>query len=274
MGLVALAASCTALTDLSGLSSGGPPGAGSATDSGPATDAGGAIDSGDASDAGADAASCACPAGLVSAYRFLDPSNLGQDSLGNNTMGTVKGKPKPSTVTPPGLGGRSIQLDGSSTVCIDTGYTFDSTADHTLCWWSQPAALADGTNQFAQDCGYDTWTTSSGVDYQWRINNCNNGTTINFQVPDVFAVGKWTQICQTYTRASLTRTVVIDGNVGQKRSTTDSGPIVESSSSSWCIGSYGTGGYWTGLIYLPMWFHRVLADAEIAQISAAACCLP
>jgi hypothetical protein len=227
-----------------------------------------APDVADASDSG----TCSCT-NLVSAYTFSSSVSLGKDYVGNNNMTTVKGSPGQSTVTPPGFSGHSLQLDGASTVCIDTSYTFDSTSDHTLCWWSQPSVLADSTNQFAQTCSYDTWTQSSGVDYLWRINNCNSGTPANLAVSNVYAVGKWVQICQTYKKATLTRTVVIDGNTSGKHVLVDTVPIVENTS-SWCIGSYGSGGWWTGLIYRPMWFDRVLTDTEIQAVAAKGCCLP
>jgi hypothetical protein len=275
-GIVALGAGCSLFPDVAALS-GGDGGSSDATvpdtgaDAADAADA--ATDTGpDATDSGADAA-CSCT-GIVSEYRFADTNNLGHDFFGTNNMTTVIGSPQQSTTTPPGLTGYSLQLDGSSTVCIDTGFTFDSTADHTLCWWSQAAALANSTNQFAQACGYDTWTTNSGADYLWRINNCNSGTAANLQVSNVFAVGKWVEICQTYDHTSMTRTVVIDGQTNQKHVLTDTAPIVEDPSSPWCIGSYGSGGYWTGLIYLPMWFDRILSDTEIQQVYANACCLP
>jgi hypothetical protein len=156
---------------------------------------------------------------------------------------------------------------------LSSGFTFDSTSDHTLCWWSQPAALADSTNQFAQTCGYDTWTANAGVDYLWCINNCNSGTAANLQVPNVYSIGKWVQICQTYKKATLTRTVVIDGSTSTKHVLVDTVPIVESTSGTWCIGSYSGGGYWTGLIFRPMWFNRALSDAEIQAVAANGCCL-
>jgi hypothetical protein len=279
LGVAALTAACSLVTDLSGLSSGVDGGeADAATSSESGTDASAVTESGTDASAATDSASdadagCTCT-NLVSAYRFSDAQNLGRDSVGSNHMTTVKGAPKQSTVTPNGLPGHSIQLDGSSTVCIASGFTFNSPADHTLCWWSQPAALADSTNQFAQECGYDTWTASSGADYLWRINNCNAGTPANLQVPNVYAVGQWVQICETYTRASMKRTVVLDGKTSNKISVTDTVPIVMSPSSAWCIGSYGSGGFWTGLIYQPMWFDRVLSDQEIQQVSAGGCCLP
>ena len=70
----------------------------------------------------------------------------------------------------------------------------------------------------------------------------------------------------------MTRVVVINGN--QKGMHTDGGPIVDPPANKWCIGSYGGGGFWTGLIYLPMWFDRVLSDAEIQNVYDTACCLP
>ena len=266
----ALAAGCSLLPDLGGLSSSGVD-AGDASvgiDSG--TDA---ADSGtDASDSGSDA-SCVCT-NLVSAYRFSDPNSLGLDFFGNNDMTAVTGTPAQSTTTPNGFSGYSIQLDGSSTVCIPSGFTFDSTDDHTLCWWTQPAVLANQTNQFAQQCNYDTWTTNSGADYLWHINNCNGGTASDLQVPNVYSVGTWVQICQTYTKASMLRAVVLNGQTSTKFLITDPTPIVELSSSPWCIGSFGSGGYWTGLIYLPMWFDRVLSDVELQDVYAYGCCLP
>lgn len=271
--IAALATGCSLFPDLGDLSSngdGGEPDATTKSDSG--SDAA-VTDS--ASDAGFDAAdaSCSCT-NLVSAYRFSDPTKLGHDFMGHNEMATVGGAPKQSTVTPNGFSGHSIQLDGASSVCIDTPFTFDSTADHTLCFWSQPTALSNSTNQFAQACGYDTWTTNSGADYLWRINNCNGGTAADLQVPNTYAVGQWVQICQTYTRAALKRTVVVNGNTSAKVSVTDTAPIVMSPGSHWCIGAYGTGGFWTGLIYRPMWFDRVLSDQEIQQVNARGCCLP
>ena len=243
-----------------------------APEASPITDSGSdAADAADAADA-SDGATCTC-SGLVSAYRFYDTNNLGHDYFGNNNMTTVYGTPTQSMFTPNGLGGHSLKLDGSSTVCIDTGFTFDSTSDHTLCWWSRPDALADRTNQFAQTCSYDTWTSNSGADYLWRINNCNGGTAADLDVPNVYTVGTWTQICQTYTAASKTRTVVVNGQTTQKHTVVDTVPILEGAT-SWCIGSYGTGGFWTGRIYLPLWFDRVLSDSEIQQVYATACCLP
>lgn len=275
-GGAALAA-CSLFPDVSGLTTDGGADVTVPVDSGPdASDSGSdapTADAGDAESDASDAASCSCPSGLVSIYLFANAGSLGHDYVGNNDMPTVHGSPKQSTATPSGLPGYSIELDGSSTVCIDSGFTFDSTSDHTLCWWSRPAALADSTNQFAQACSYDTWTTNSGADYLWRINNCNSGTPANLQVSNVYSVGTWTQICQTYTKATMTRAVVVDGQTSQKHVQQDTVPIVENTS-NWCIGSYGSSGFWTGLVYRPMWFDRVLTDAEIQQVYAGACCLP
>jgi hypothetical protein len=169
--------------------------------------------------------------------------------------------------------GHSIDLNGSSSVCIPSGFTFDSSSDHTVCWWSRPDALSDQTNQFAQYCAYDTWTQSAGVDYLWRINNCNAGTPADFPVANVFSAGTWVEICQTYTKATTTRTVVINGDTTQKKTQVDTVPIVMPPTNPWCIGSFGGGGYWTGLIYMPLWFDRVLTDTEIANVYTNPCCV-
>jgi hypothetical protein len=275
IGAIALTAGCSLFPDLGGLTSndaGQSPDVTVGVDAGSDAGKDSGSDSSTVTDSGSDASTCTCT-NMVSAYRFANANSLGHDYLGNNDMVTVHGAPQQSTTVPPGMSGYSIQLDGSSAVCIDTGFTFDSTSDHTLCWWSQPAALANSTNQFAQACSYDTWTTNSGADFLWRINNCNSGTPANLQVPNVYSVGQWTQICQTYKSATMTRTVVVNGQTSNKFSVTDTVPIVENTS-NWCIGAYGTGGFWTGLIYLPIWFDRVLSDAEIQQVYAKACCLP
>lgn len=259
------AAGCGLFPNLDSLSpaDGGPGEASLPGDSGP-----------DAKDDAAeeDGATCTCT-GLVSAYAFALASDLGRDSLGNNDMVVHNGAPAQSTITPPGLTGYSIQLDGKSDVCIQSGYTFNTNADHTLCWWSQPASLVNDADMFAQTCTYDTWTTNSGTAYLWRINNCNGGTSADLIVSNVYTLSTWVQICQTYSRAALRRTVVVNGQTSAKTSLVDSVPVT-TSSSPWCIGSYGGGGFWTGLIYGAMWFNRVLSDAEIQQVYGRGCCLP
>jgi len=236
------------------------------------SDDGGPSVGGDAGQ-GADSADAGCSCVQpFSAYLFSDSNNLGRDFFGRNDMTTIVGTPRQSAVTPNGFAGYSIQLDGVSSACIDTGGTFNATADHTVCWWSQPAALAEHANQFAQFCTYDTWTGGSGADYVWHINNCGGGTTPDLQVPNTYSVGKWVQICQTYSRASLNRTVVVNGATSNKVSVTDTVPVA-ASGARWCIGSYGNGGFWTGLIYRPMWFDRVLTDQELAQAIDPRCCL-
>ena len=77
-------------------------------------------------------ASGVCCTGLVSEYRF-DGATLGSDSEGHNDFTQVFGTPVASPETPPGHSGNSINLNGSSALCIASGFTFDSTADHTLC---------------------------------------------------------------------------------------------------------------------------------------------
>ena len=212
----------------------------------------------------------------VSAYTFADASVLGRDVLGANDMSFVVGNPQQSTDVPPGRAGFSLAVDGASGVCLAAGWTFDSTADHTACWWAKPATLADSTNVFAHTCGYDTWTANGGSTYRWRINNCNGGTTSDLDVPNVYAVDTWVQICQTYERASLTRTVYINGEVANPHAMTDAQPILMPAGYYWCIGSYyfdssGGGGYWNGVIYAPIWFARVLSPADIKAIHDQPC---
>lgn len=241
-------------------------------DAGP-TDA--TADATSSKDAEADspASKCDC-AGLVSAYRFTDGAALGKDALGHNTMTPSQGVAKQSEKVPPGMTGKSLELDGASNLCIAKPFTFDASKDHTLCWWSQPAALGSMTNQFAQTCTYDTWTSSDGKDYVWRINNCNGGTAEDYTVPAVYAVGQWVQICQTYEAATKKHTMIIDGNVAAKTVAVGTVPISADADHTWCIGAYDTGGYWKGLIYLPTWWSRILPDTDLANIAAKTCCLP
>lgn len=264
-GILALTAGCSFITNLDGYTSDAVRELPDATSSDSGPD--GATDE---AEAAADAA-CVCPT-PISAYRFSDTNQLGHDFVGPNHMTTVRGNPRQSTVTPEGFTGYSIELDGSSTVCIDGGFTFNSAADHTLCWWSRPTALGNGTNQFAQFCSYDTWTANSGVDYVWHLNNCTPNKTPDLQVPSTYEIGTWAHICQTYDRAAMRRTVVRDGMTSAKSEIVDVAPIATSSVDPWCIGSYGEGGFWNGRIYEPMWFDRVLSDQEIERLHTPACC--
>jgi hypothetical protein len=212
----------------------------------------------------------------VSAYTFADTSALGRDAVGTNHLVLVVGSPQQSTDVPPGFPGYSLAVDGTSGLCLGSAFTFDSTSDHTACWWSKPAELSDQTNQFADTCGYDTWTTSGGTDYQWRINNCNNGTPSDLDVPNVYTVGAWAHICQTYSRASLTRTVYVNGDIANPHVLVDPAPILMPSGFYWCLGEYyfdgsGGGGFWHGLIYAPIWFDRVLPASDIAAVHDQPC---
>lgn len=217
--------------------------------------------------------------GRVAAYSFSDAAMLGRDSVGVNHLTHVDGNPQQSTDVPPGFPGHSLSLDGSSGLCLMTGWTFDSANDHTACWWSKQTTLPatnNTANQFAYTCGYDTWTANGGTTYRWTINNCNTGVSQILDVPNVFAAGTWVHICQTYERAALRRTVYINGDTANPHVLIDTDPIVMDSGFYWCLGSYyfdGSGGaaYWTGQIYAPVWFDRVLAPEEIAAIHSQTC---
>ncbi|MEK7704057.1 MAG: LamG-like jellyroll fold domain-containing protein [Myxococcota bacterium] len=202
---------------------------------------------------------------LVSAYPFSDSTRPGWDVLESNSMdGQLDGNPAQSTDVPNGAEGYSVLLDGASGVCILSGSTFDAASDHTLCWWAKPLVLQNGMEQFAQPCGYDTWTAGDTTAYQWRINNCNTGVAANLDVPGVYAVGTWVQICQTYEASTRTRRVVIDGDTVNDHTIVDTVPIAITPGGEWCIGSFGIGGgFWNGLIFMPMWLDRVLTDAEL-----------
>lgn len=228
----------------------------------------------------ADSASCfiASAAGRVTAYGFADSAMLGHDSVGTNHLTTIVGTPTPSTDVPPGHLGLSLALDGASGLCLDAGWTFDSTADHTVCWWSKQAVLPtiDNTaDQFTHTCSYDTWTANSGTTYRWTINNCNSGVIQDIDVPNVYTANTWVQICQTYERAALRRTVYINGDTTNPHVVIDTDPILMPQGQYWCIGAYyftGSGGaFWTGEIYAPIWFDRVLPAADIARIHGEAC---
>lgn len=217
--------------------------------------------------------------GRVATYGFADMAMLGRDVVGGNHLTTVVGTPMQSTDVPPGHLGHSLSLDGASGLCLDAGATFDTTADHTVCWWSKQTTLPTINNtadQFTYTCGYDTWTTNAGTTYRWTINNCNSGVSQVLDVPNVFSAGTWVHICQTYERAALRRTVYIDGDITNPHAVTDTDPILMPGGFYWCLGAYyfsGSGGsaYWTGQIYAPVWFDRVLAPSDIARIHSEAC---
>ena len=217
--------------------------------------------------------------GRVAAYDIADAGALGHDAVGTNHLTHVDGNPQQSTDVPPGFPGHSLSLDGGSGLCLMTGWTFDSTQDHTACWWSKQTTLPttdNSANQFAHTCSYDTWTANAGTTYRWRINNCNTGVPLNLDVPNVFTADTWVHICQTYERALLRRTVYINGDTTNPHVTTDTDPILMPPDEYWCLGSYyfdgsGGGAYWTGQIYAPIWFDHVLSTSDIARIHDEAC---
>jgi hypothetical protein len=199
----------------------------------------------------------ACP-GLVSMYTFDEVTNLGHDSIGPNDMTDVVGTPAQASEVPPGQTGHSIQLDGSSSVCTVTTATFAPSSDHTLCWWTKPSpGIGD---QFVQNCTYDTWT-GGATTLRWTINNCAGRE--DFDIPDVYVQDTWVHICQTYQAATRTRTVIVNGQQSYARVDANA---IGVSDKPWCIGSYGNGSFWIGLMYRPMWFDRVLSMGEIQTL--------
>jgi hypothetical protein len=232
----------------------------------------------DTASSGDDAPPCivATESSRVSAYTFADSGAPGRDAVGGNDLSFIVGTPQLSSDTPPGFPGSSLMVDGNSGLCLASGFTFDTTADHTACWWSKQTVLADNANQFAHTCGYDTWTAGGGSTYQWRINNCNGGVASDLDVPNVFTAGVWVHICQTYERATLTRTVYINGDTATPYTKVDTDPILMPGGYYWCVGEYyfdgsGGGGYFTGAIYAPIWFARVLPPQDIAAMHVQAC---
>ena len=200
---------------------------------------------------------------LVSIYLFGNLSNIGQDYKRTNHMNeSIRLGFYRSDNVPAGFSGYSISLNGSSTICTNSKFTFNATSDHTLCWWSNPRILKNGGNQFAQMSIYDTWTTTAGKDYMWTINNGNAPTKSQLIVPNVYAAGGWVNICQRYNKTTLIRDVIING---VNKYTKVDYPIGRSTA-KWCLGSYGSGGFWDGNIYQPMWFNRTLDDSEILKI--------
>lgn len=213
----------------------------------------------------------------VSAYTFADPTALGRDVTGANDLTAVLGAPQQSTDVPPGFPGYAIAFDGASGLCRFDPATFDPTRDHTACWWTKLTTLADMADQFVNTCSYDTWTSNGGGTYEWRINNCSGGVAANLEVPNAFAAGRWVHLCQTYARASLTRTVYVDGDGATPYVAVDTDPIVvQTPATPWCLGEYAfeatsVGAPMTGLLYAPIWFARVLAPAEIARVHDETC---
>ncbi len=199
-------------------------------------------------------------ANLVSIYLFENSGALGQDYKGVNNFTEVASDPAQNTTVPPGFSGYSIELDGNDEVCNVA--SFNAAQNHTSCWWSYPSELNDGANQFAQTCFYDTWTIGTAGIYQWRINNCGS-VSQDLNIEGALHLGEWTQFCQTYDSSSINRTVYINGVFNDSIGTV---AIEYDGSQQWCIGGFQAGGFWTGNIYKPMWFDRILTSDEILSI--------
>ena len=101
----------------------------------------------------------------------------------------------------------------------------------------------------------------NGNDYRWRTRDVL-GTWYYLYAYDVYSIGSWTHICNTYEGSIFNKSVYVDGSFVDSQII----PDVRSSTARWCIGSYGGGGYLDGLIYQPLWFDRILSDSEINQI--------
>ena len=202
---------------------------------------------------------------LISVYEFNDIGNLGVDTKGNNNMVTAQGTPTQSGAIPAGFSGNSVYLDGTSSLLIASGYTFDSTQDHAVCWFAYPTPGISG-NQFAKASNYDTWTSGVAAGgYRWAT---DQGSWNYLDTLNVYTLNQWVHICNVYDSNPVTKRVYIDGNLA---STNSPALGMDASSAPWAIGSYcfssgSCGAYWRGNLYQPMWFNRILSDTEINQL--------
>ncbi|NLD46665.1 MAG: hypothetical protein GX660_05630, partial [Clostridiaceae bacterium] len=196
---------------------------------------------------------------LISVYKFENSGNLGLDTKYNNNMSTV-GDPAQSSIVPSGKTGYSIELDGNDQTCIRSGFTFDPSADHTMCFWVMKTNFAGEGNVFAQHCVYDTW--DEGYDYLFTANNCYNGESAS--IANVFSLNQWVHICQKYNSTTRNMTFYINGN--ENSSHVLSNPIQYHSDQAWCIGGCDGGCWMTGNVFEPMWFDEILSSNEISSI--------
>lgn len=192
--------------------------------------------------------------------------NLGDDYKGNNHMDSISGSPAQSTNVPAGFSGYSVELEVGTWdwLCIESGYTFDPTQDHSLCFWANPSSMGVRRSPFGQKCYYDNLTSDDGTSHIWIINMCPLGgpDKREFEVLNVYSQNTWVHVCHTYNSSELTRQIVINGT--NKYTEIDDVPLNYLTGSFWCISNYG--GHWDGYIFKPMWFDRILLDNEINSI--------
>ena len=197
---------------------------------------------------------------LVSVYLFENSGNLGLDATGNNNMTDV-GDPAQNTTTPDGFTGYSIELDGDDQVCNYSGFTFNASENHTMCFWVMKTAFSNDGNVFAQNCIYDTWDSTS--EYLFTANNCFNQESIGIE--GVYFLNEWAHICQVYDSTINNMTFYIDGSENTSHVFAGN-PIQYHADQAWCIGGCNGGCWMTGNVFQPMWFDRTLNSDEILGI--------
>jgi surface protein/parallel beta-helix repeat protein len=196
---------------------------------------------------------------LVSVYEFQDIGNLGIDTKGNNNMSSV-GDPAQNNTVPPGFEGYSIQLDGDDQICNHSGFTFNPSTNHTMCFWVMKTDFTGDGNVFAQNCVYDTW--DNDAEYIFTANNCYNQESVSIE--GVYYLNQWVHICQTYDSTTDNMTFYINGDENSSHVFTNT--IEYHTDQAWCIGGCDGGCWMTGNVFEPMWFERTLNSEEIGDI--------
>ncbi len=194
------------------------------------------------------------------------------DQSGVGSAGTLAGGALPVK----GKVGQALNFDGSNDhVNMGSASALDNISNFTTCIWGKSTGAVDGTliskddsvtgwnlagnsTSLASVTFYKGWTGGAGYG-EWRT---ANGT---------FPNNEWTHVCVTYAAGSTANDPIFYMNgvsVPSTKINTPSGSLVDDSTFSANIGSYGNGAgsFFSGSLDEARIYNRILTAAEVKSL--------